>query len=136
MKRRISSVVAVTVAMLLVGACGDSEILPPWLVRSYVGVPPGVTYAFRDEAVWTAGGLIAVVTTGSGSCPGVPVGLDATRNNLLTITVQPLDPGPCTTDLRGTTSVIEVPAVLDVSKSVTVTIVDGTYGATVSLPPR
>jgi hypothetical protein len=122
--------------MLLVGACGNAEVLPPWLVRSYVGVPPGVTYVFLDEAMWTAGGQMAVVTTGSGSCPGLPVGLDVPRSNLLTITVKALDPGPCTADLRATTSIIKVPAALDVSQRVTVTIIDGSYGATVSLPPR
>ena len=122
--------------LLVVGACGSSEILPPWLVRSYVGVPPGVPYAFLDEAVWTAGGRMAVVTTGSGSCPGLPVGLDVARNNVLTITVHALDTGFCTTDLRATTSIIKVPAALDVSQSVTVDIIDGSYGATVTLPPR
>ena len=43
------------VRMLVVGACG-TESLPSWLVRYYPGVPPGVTYAFRDDAVWTTPG--------------------------------------------------------------------------------
>lgn len=134
-KRRISSLVAGTVLMLVVGACG-TESLPPWLVRYYLGVPPGVTYAFRDDVVWTTGGRMAVVTCGSSGCPGLPIRLDVPRSNLLTVTVKALAPGSCTADLAATTSIIKVPSALDVSQNVTVTIIDGSYGATVSLPPR
>jgi hypothetical protein len=121
--------------MLVVGACG-TESLPPWVVRYYLGVPPGVTYAFRDDAVWTTAGRMAVVTTGSSSCPGLPVRLDVPASNLLTVTVNALSSGPCTADLAATTSIIEIPKALDVSQNVTVTIIDGRSGATVSLPPR
>jgi hypothetical protein len=121
--------------MLVVGACG-TESLPPWLVRYYLGVPSGVTYAFRDDAVWTTAGRMAVVTTGSSSCPGLPVRLDVPASNLLTVTVNALSSGPCTADLAATTSIIEIPKALDVSQNVTVTIIDGRSGATVSLPPR
>jgi hypothetical protein len=113
-KRRISSLVAGTVLMLVVGACG-TESLPPWLVRYYRGVPPSVTYAFRDDAVWTTTGRMAVVTTGSSSCPGLPVQLDVPASNSLTVTVNALSSGPCTADLTATTSVIEVPKALDAS---------------------
>jgi hypothetical protein len=120
--------------MLVVGACGAES--PPWLVRHYLGVPPGVTYAFRDDAVWTTAGRMAVVTSGSSGCPGLPVRLDVPASNLLTVTVKAPSSGPCTADLTATTSVIEVPGALDVTGDVTVTIIDGSYGATVSLPPR
>jgi hypothetical protein len=43
--------------------------------------------------------------------------------------------GPCTADLTATTSVIDVPPALKVTQDVTVTIIDGSYGATVSLRP-
>ena len=121
--------------MLVVGACA-AEAPPPWLVRYYLGVPPGVTYAFRDDVVWSTAGRMAVVTSGSSSCPGLPIRLDVRANNLLTVTVKAPSSGPCTADLTATTSVIKVPAALDVTKNVTVTIIDGSYGATVSLPPR
>ena len=121
--------------MIVVGACG-TESLPPWVVRYSLGVPPGVTYAFRDDALWTAAGRMAVVTTGSSSCHELPVRLDVPASNLLTVTVSPLSSGPCTADLAATTSVIEVPKALDASQNVTVTIIDGRYGASVSLPPR
>jgi hypothetical protein len=52
------------------------------------------------------------------------------------VTVNALSSGPCTADLAATTSVIELPEALDVSQNVTVTISDGRYGVTVSLPPR
>jgi hypothetical protein len=120
--------------MLVVGACGAES--PPWLVRHYLGVPPGVTYAFRDDAVWTTAGRMAVATSGSSGCPGLPVRLDVPASNLLTVTVKAPSSGPCTADLTATTSVIEVPGALDLTGDVTVTIIDGSYGATVSLPPR
>jgi hypothetical protein len=140
MKRRLSSRVAGAVAMLVVGACGDSGVLPTFLVRYYRGVPPGTTGLAdglaRDDAAWATAGRMAVVTWGSGSCPGLPVRLDVPRSNLLRITVVAPDSGPCTADLAATTSIITIPAALDVSQSVTVTIIDDRYGATVSLPPR
>ena len=52
------------------------------------------------------------------------------------MTVNAPSSGPCTADLAATTSVIELPEALDVSQNVTVTISDGRYGVTVSLPPR
>lgn len=58
------------------------------------------------------------------------------HSNQLRITVIAPDPGPCTADLTATTSIITTPAALDVSQTVTVTIIDGTNGATVTLPPR
>ena len=137
----MSSLVAVTVAMLLVGACGDSGLRPAFLVRSYRGLPPGVPSLndggqALDDAVWATAGRMAVVTWGSGSCPGLPVSLIVPQRNLLRITIVAPDSGPCTADLSATTSIITTPAALDVSQSVTVTINDGSYGATVTLPPR
>jgi hypothetical protein len=121
--------------MLVVSACG-AESPPPWLVRSYLGVPPGVTYQQHDDVVWATGGRMAVVTLGSSACPGLPVRLDVPESNLLTITVKGPSSGPCTADLAATTSIIKVPVALDVTQDVTVTVIDGRYGATVSLPPR
>jgi hypothetical protein len=138
-KRRISSLVAGTVLMLVAGACGAES--RPWLVRHYLGLPPRVTFAgvpsaLRDDVVWTAAGRMAVMTLGSSSCPVLPVRLDVPASNRLTVTVQASSSGPCTADLAATTSVIKVPAALDVTDDVTVTINDDRYGVTVSLPPR
>jgi hypothetical protein len=134
-KRRISSLVAGAVLMLVAVGCG-TEILPAFLVRYYQGVPPGVTPAFRDDAVWMTGGRMAVVTYGSSSCPALPIRLDVSANNNLKVTVNPLSSGPCTADLAPTTSVIEIPKALDITRGVTVTITGDGYGATVTLPPR
>ncbi len=137
----MSSLVAITVAMLLVGACGDLGVRPAFLVRSYRGIPPGVPGLgdggrVRDDAVWATAGRMAVMTWGSGSCPGLPWSLAVPQRNLLRITIVAPDSGPCTADLAPTTSIITTPAALDVSQSVTVTINDGSYSATVTLPPR
>jgi hypothetical protein len=81
---------------------------------------------------------MAVVTWGSSGCPLLPDRLDEVGGNALTVTVKADIPGmgACTTDAAPTTSVIEVPAALDLSAQVTVTIIDGIDGATVSLAPR
>jgi hypothetical protein len=81
---------------------------------------------------------MAVVTWGSSGCPGLPVRLDIPASHLLTVTVKSSTPSfsTCPADLAATTSIIEVPSTLNVSDDVTITIIDGSYGATVSLPPR
>ncbi len=135
MRRRLSSLLVGATLLLLVSACG-TESVPPWLVRHYLGVPPGVSDTFRDDVVWTSAGRMAVVTYGSSGCPKLPVRLDVLASDRLNLTVEALSSGPCTADLAATTSVIEVPKTLDVILGVTVTVLDGRYGATVSLPPE
>ena len=76
------------------------------------------------------------VTYGSSSCPALPIQLDVSANNHLKATVNPLPSGPCTADLAATTSVIEIPNALDITRDVTVTITGDGHGATVSLSPR
>jgi hypothetical protein len=73
---------------------------------------------------------------GSSGCPGLPNRLDVPSSNALRVTVKADLPAmaSCPADSAPTTSVIRVPAALDLSAQVTVTIIDGTYGATVSLP--
>ncbi|MFI5287375.1 MAG: hypothetical protein ACHQ4F_13780 [Candidatus Dormibacteria bacterium] len=141
MKSRFLSVLAGAVVILVVGACG-AEASPPWLVRHYLGLPPGVTLSpqrVRDNALWLTAGQMAVLTWGSSGCPGLPSRLKVTGGNALTVMVTadvPPDGASCPADLAATASVIQVPTALDVSEQVNVTIVDGSFGATVPLPPR
>lgn len=124
--------------MLFVAGCGAPS-LPPWLVRYYGGVPAGVsTLKALDDAVWMTSSEMAVITWGSSGCPDLPIRLDVPASNRLTVIAKAYDPSSasCPADLAPTTSVIKVPAVLTFTEDVTVTIVDGTYGATVSLPAR
>lgn len=125
--------------MLAVAACG-TQPLPSWLVRYTLGAPPGMTTTTppRDAAVWTAAGRMEVVTWGSSGCPGLPTRLDVPASNVLTVTVKIYDPSnaSCPADLAPTTSVINVPAKLNGREEVTVSILDGAYGRTVSLPGR
>ena len=89
-----------------------------------------------DRAMWVGRGQLAMVTWGSSGCPGLPDRLDVASNNQLTVTVQQNPPsGPCTADLAATTSVIKVPAALDLAAQVTVTIEDRPYGAVIPLSP-
>jgi hypothetical protein len=129
----------VVVAMLVfvVGACG-AEASPPWLVRHYLGLPPGVALPARarDTAEWVAGAQMAVLTWGSSGCPSL---LKVSGSSALTVTVTmevPSNGANCPADLAATTSVIRVPIALDVSPHVSITIVDGNYGTTVTLLPR
>jgi hypothetical protein len=56
-------------------------------MRHYLGVPPGVTSAPRDDAVWVTAGQMAVVTWGSSGCPGLPSRLNVSGSNALTVMV-------------------------------------------------
>lgn len=82
---------------------------------------------------------MAVLTWGSSGCPGLPSRLKVSGSNELTVTVTmevPSDGASCPADLAATTGVIRVPTALDVNAYVNVTVVDGNYGTTVTLPPR
>lgn len=98
------------------------------------GLPPNATgsSAFEAFAVWAEAGRMYVVTFGSSSCPKVPTGVSASADNRLTVRAKPISDGPCTMDISPTTSLVDVPAGIDDSKPVEVTI-DGVVSV---LPPR
>jgi hypothetical protein len=134
----IRAVLAGTALMLFVAGCGAPS-LPSWLVRHYPWAAAGVsTLKPQDGAVWITPEEMAVVTWGSSGCPDLPTRMTVPASNRLTVTAEPYDPSnsSCPADLAPTTSVIKVPAALSLTDDVTVTIVDVSYGATVSLPPR
>ena len=89
-------------------------------------------------AGFAGAGRMAIVTWGSSGCPGLPDRLDVPTSSQLTVTVKADLPAmaSCPADLAPTTSVIQVPSTLSRTGQVSVTIVDGSYGATVSLAPR
>jgi hypothetical protein len=97
------------------------------------GLPPNATgsSAFEAFAVWAEAGRLYVVTFGS-SCPKVPTGVSASADNRLTVRAKPISDGPCTMDISPTTSLVDVPAGIDDSNPVEVTI-DGVVSV---LPPR
>ena len=68
--------------------------------------------------------------------PSAPHTTHVSANNHLKATVNPLPSGPCTADLAATTSVIEIPNALGITRDVTVTTAGDGYGATVTLSPR
>jgi hypothetical protein len=134
---RFQALIAGAVLMLFVAGCGAAN-LPSWLLRHYLGAPSAVsTLKAQDGAVWMPSGEIAVVTWGSSGCPDLPTRLAVPTRNRLDVTAEPYDPShaSCPADLAPTTSIIKVPAALSLTEDVTVTIIDVTYGATVSLPP-
>jgi len=98
------------------------------------GLPPNATRssAFEGHAVWAEAGRMYVVTFGSSSCPKVPTGVSASADNRLTVRAKPISDGPCTMDISPTTSLVDVPAGIDDSNPVEVTI-DGVVSV---LPPR
>lgn len=57
------------------------------------------------------GEYLAVVSWGSGSCPSAPHAIDVAGNQEITIRLGPLFPDrdPCTTDLSGHVTVLELP---------------------------
>ncbi len=132
-----SLLVAVTLA-----ACGSSTTTPAWFVRDYQGLPPGYTLtppqALVDTAVWNAAGQVAVVSFGSSSCPKLPVHLETSAGNALTITLSSgaaLAGGACTADYAATTTLIWVPDTVDQTQTMKITIIDGADRHSAVLPP-
>lgn len=63
--------------------------------------------------------------------------LDVAARNALSISMGDGSPPPgssCPADLAPTTSVVKIPSTVDFAQHLVVTIVDGTYGATIALP--
>jgi hypothetical protein len=128
---------------LLVVACGQAAPDPPWLVSHQLGLAQGVSLAgsgpdaLRDTAVRATQDRIAVVSWGSSGCPRLPMRLVAGPGNAVSITMSDGAPPPfstCTADLAPTTSIVQLPATVDAAEQLRVTIVDGTNGATITLP--
>jgi hypothetical protein len=144
---------AATGAMLLLmgagcssqhGGVGDSSPSSE-LVRHYPGAPPGAKMVpsasglgILDTAVWAAAGQLAIVAWGSSGCPRLAARLAVVGTNTLLVTMSSAAPPSrvtCTADLAPTTSVLRVPKAIDGAQPVIVQIVDGPYGATVTVTP-
>ena len=93
-------------------------------VTHTAGLPPHATpnAAFEAYALWADPGRMYVVTFGSSTCPKVPTGATVGAGNRLTDATKPTSDGPCTMDISPTTSLFDVPAALDDTKTVEVSI--------------
>jgi len=149
---RLAAVLVMTVAVaILAAACGSTRLSSPpstpapssIALTHYPGFPPGTETAANgrppDSVFWAAEGQIAIVTWGSSGCPGLPTHLQANiAQNAVSVTITEWIPDPtaaCTTGLAPTTSVLQLPASLDLEVPLIVKIVDGSYGSTVTLSP-
>lgn len=150
-RRHLWSLATAGFIALSMSACAagtaSSGPSPKWLLRHYLGAPAGVTgvvngarTGYRDDAIWLAPNEIGVVTWGSSGCPTLPIQIQAPSHSALTLILSggPAPPSGygCLTNLLPTTSVVKVPTDVDGGKPLTVTLVDGVYGATYVLPPR
>lgn len=86
------------------------------------GTPAG---RFVDVAVVPAERTLLVMTTGSGSCPSVPVRLDVRSPSAVDVELDGRYPGACTGDASATTTLVRLPADVDVSRVLTVTLREG-----------
>jgi len=105
---------------------------------SYRGLPPGLPEppaVGSPAAVWTDGRL-ALVLWGSGSCPPVPVALEARGTDTVEITVSSGYGGVCTADYAATTSVLELPGTVATAGPLTVRLRFDRGGRTELTVPR
>jgi hypothetical protein len=133
------TMVATAVLVALLAACsGSGATASPDVVTHSQGLPPSITpsrfASTTPIAAWARKHQIYVVVWGSGSCPHLPTTVYADRHNDLTVktTEQSFGADACTADLGPTTSIVNLPTGIDLSKPLRVTI----DGALTTLAPR
>jgi hypothetical protein len=149
-RRHLWSLVTAGFVALSMSACAAGTASgvssSKWLLRHYLGAPPGVTEVvngartgYRDDAIWLAPDEIGVVTWGSSGCPTLPIQIHTPSKTALTLILSSGPPLPsgyaCLTNDLATTSVVRVPTYVDDGKRLVVTLIDGVSGATYVLPP-
>jgi len=136
---RVPVVAPAGLALLLgFGLCGCYGGPPPKVVIAHVGGEVGrLTHSTKPRgplAGWDNQGRLLIATMGSGSCPNLPTQVSASGAHAVVVKTelwQPPGTNACTGDLSPTTSTIAVPAGVDTSSPLTVTI----DGVTVHLQP-
>jgi hypothetical protein len=116
---------AVLGLVLVLAACGpeDPVSIGYATVKAHIdGTPAG---RFLDVAVVPAERTLLVMTTGSGSCPSVPVSLDVRSSSAVDVGLDGRYTGDCTADAGPTTTLVRLPDEIDVSRVFTVTLREG-----------
>ena len=113
---------AVAVVLGLSACSGDSKVATA-VVTHVFGLPSGIT-KLSASATWAQDHQIYVTTYGSSSCPRLPTSVKAHGPHEVRIKIAEPD-GNCTSDLGPTTSTVKLPAEIDDTAALTVSI-DGT----------
>src|SRR6187431_780727 len=124
MTRNPALALALAGALLLSG-CGPVVSVAS---NTYPDVPNGYAeevnlFSAEPIAVWDHGkAILSVVTVGSGSCPPVPVSIEAKDATTVNITFVKSPNSPCSADLGPTTHEFKIPDTIDTSGEVTVNV--------------
>lgn len=124
------------VALTLATACTaeDSKSIGYAFVGSKIdGTPPG---RFLDVATVPAERTLLVMTTGSGSCPTVPVRLEVRAPTEVEVRLEGRYNGACTDDLGPTTTLVRLPDEVDLTRPLTVILRDSDRDTESSLKAR
>ena len=126
------AVIATGVLAAALAACvGSGPALSSAVVTYSHGFPPSVTFSRNGSttpiAAWAGPHRIYVIAWGSGSCPHLPTTVYSDRPNVLTVKTDEDSFGAdaCTADLGPTTSTVDLPKGIDLTKPLRVDI-DGT----------
>ncbi len=144
-RRKVDELVPPTVAMLIgllaASACSQSATsaspVISWTTELAADIPVPTTDAGASAllvtAAWGGPGQLRIVTWGSSGCPELPDSVSGTGHTM-TVTTKALNPsgGGCTGDAAAATSTVAVPAEVDPTRSVAITI----NGTTITLPGR
>ena len=114
--------VAVVLGLSACSDSGDSKVATAVVTHAF-GLPPGIT-KLSGGATWAQDHQICVTTYGSSSCPRLPTSVKAHGPHEVRIKTAEPD-GNCTSDLGPTTSTVKLPAEIDDTAALTVSI-DGT----------
>ena len=133
--------VAMLTCLLTAGACSQSSTsaspVISWTTELAADIPVPTTEdgasALLVTAAWGEPGQLRIVTWGSSGCPELPDSVRGTAHAII-VTTQALNPsgGGCTGDASAATSTVAVPAEVDPTRSVAITI----NGTTITLPGR
>lgn len=113
------------VGALLLAGCGPVTSVAS---NTYPDVPNGYAedlnlISAEPIAVWDHGKtILSIVTVGSGSCPPVPISIEAPDATTVNITFVKSPNSPCSADLTPTTHEFKIPEGVDPSADVTVNV--------------
>jgi hypothetical protein len=113
---------AALVLLLLVAACSREDSQSIGYAVGPGPIPGAPAGRFVDVAVVPQERTLLVMTTGSGSCPDVPVAMTATSSTELRVEVEGYYSGVCTADAGPTTTLVRLPADVDPAAPLTVVV--------------
>lgn len=146
MRARHLSAGCLAVVLLTITGCSSATSSPASpspsaAITHFHGYPATVSFGpgpTGDVVVWDGPRELAVVTWGSSGCPMLPLRVQVAPGNTVTMTLGRTVPSGslCINDMAATTSLVPLPAGINSSKPVVVTVSGDNQRTTVTLPAQ